>query len=216
MCQVGRPKEYDDALRTRLVSGAADAVADGGIDGVSLRALATAAGTSTNAIYTLFGSRAGLLGAVLAEAASSFTAAQRTVPLTCDATRDFRLLGRAYRDWALEHQSLYSVMFGERSGALWQAAEGHGGASEDSAGESDSAMGPLLDHIRHGQALKVLRAAEPQVIATVIWATVHGFVSLEIAQWSHHPRGERDARYEECLSASHAYWASAQTRQVPL
>lgn len=208
MRQVVRPKEYDNKLRSRLLTGAAEAVADGGMGGVSLRALATAAGTSTNAVYTLFGSRAGLLGAVLNEAAGSFTAAQRAVPLTADSGGDFRLLGRAYRDWALEHPSMYAVMFGGGSGARWQASEEHGHAGANPVNESDSAMGPLLDHIRHGQALNTIREADPMVVATVVWAAVHGFVSLEIAQWTSHNRAERDALYEECLSASLTYWAA--------
>lgn len=208
---MARPKEYDADLRARLVAGAAEAVAAGGVDAISLRALADSAKTSTNAIYTLFGSRAGLLGALLEEAASSFTAAQRAVPLTADSAEDFRELGRAYRGWALQHRSLYAVMFGARSGALWRARNGVDQSDQcpPTTAQPESAMGPLLDHIRHGQSQGILRAAEPMVIATVIWAAVHGFVSLEIAQWADNPRAERDALYEECLSASHAYWTSA-------
>lgn len=203
-----RPKEYDAQLRDRLLVGAAEAVAEGGPGAISLRSLAADAGTSTNAIYTLFGSRAGLLGAALGEAASSFTAAQRAVPFTADANNDFLLLGRAYREWALAHPSLYAVMFGQGSGARWQAGQERGEPGPKPADEAGSAMGPLLDHIRHGQSLNVIRAADPQVVATVVWASVHGFVSLEIAQWTSHDRAERDALYEECLQASHAYWAS--------
>lgn len=207
MCQVVRPKEYDAKLRERLIVGAADAVAAGGPGAISLRSLAAEAKTSTNAIYTLFGSRDGLIGALLGEAAGSFAAAQRAVPLTEDANNDFLLLGRAYREWALAHPSLYAVMFGEGSGARWQAGQERGEAGARPADEAGSAMGPLLDHIRHGQSLNVIRAADPMVVATVVWASVHGFVSLEIAQWTSHDRAERDALYEECLEASHAYWA---------
>lgn len=220
---MARPREYDAELRLKLVAGAAAAVAAGGTDSLSLRALARGADTSTNAVYTLFGSRDGLLGAVLQAASDSFTAAQRSVPLTADPAADFGRLGRVYRTWALENRSLYAVMFGANSGELWRAGSSRGGdvgAPETDptdclptecppTGDSEEmAMGPLLDHIRHGQALGVLRAAEPAVVATVIWAGVHGFVSLEIAQWGDHPRAELDARYEECLNAAHSYWES--------
>ncbi len=180
----------------------AQAVAAGGVETVSLRALAASAQTSTNAVYALFGSRDGLLSAVMAEAVRSFTAAQGDVPATVDAVAELLELGRAYRRWALAHPSLYAVMFGDR---LVIASTDE---CQDRVPDSPmSGMQPMVDVIERGAATGVLQMRDPIVVAVSIWASVHGFVSLEIAQWSHSPRAKLDALYEEHLEAVVAHWA---------
>ena len=61
---MGRPKTYDDAFGVVLLD-AAEALADeGGPAAVSVRAVAERSGTTTRAVYTVFGSKAGLLAAL--------------------------------------------------------------------------------------------------------------------------------------------------------
>ncbi|MET0798548.1 MAG: TetR family transcriptional regulator, partial [Rhodococcus sp. (in: high G+C Gram-positive bacteria)] len=55
---MARPRIHDAELRTRLLEAAAETVARHGVDSLSLRKLAAAQGTSTTAIYSLFGGRA--------------------------------------------------------------------------------------------------------------------------------------------------------------
>ena len=58
---MGRPREHDEATREALRSAAERLFDEHGAEGVSVRALADAAGTTTRAVYSLFGSRDGLL-----------------------------------------------------------------------------------------------------------------------------------------------------------
>ena len=58
-----RPRPHDDHLREQLLGIATETIARTGVEGLSLRTLATDAGTSTSAVYQLFGSRAALLDA---------------------------------------------------------------------------------------------------------------------------------------------------------
>ncbi len=111
---MARPKTYDDRLRGTLIDTAAELIAAHGAEALSLRPLAERCGTSTNAVYTLFGSKAGLVMAVITEAAASFAAAQRSVAATDDPLADLVGLGRAYRAWAKAQPALYAVMFGDR------------------------------------------------------------------------------------------------------
>jgi AcrR family transcriptional regulator len=61
---MGRPKTYDEASAVALLD-AAEALADaGGPGAVSVRAVAERGGTTTRAVYTVFGSKAGLLAAL--------------------------------------------------------------------------------------------------------------------------------------------------------
>ena len=58
---VGRPRMYDEALRERLIEEARSMLSTDGYHGVSLRVLTRNVGTSTNAVYTLFGSKEALM-----------------------------------------------------------------------------------------------------------------------------------------------------------
>ncbi|MEU0193944.1 TetR family transcriptional regulator [Streptomyces afghaniensis] len=58
---VARPKTHDESLRLRLLHRAAATVFDRGTAALSLRQLAADVKTSTTAVYSLFGSKAGLL-----------------------------------------------------------------------------------------------------------------------------------------------------------
>jgi hypothetical protein len=62
--QVGRKRIHDEALGERLLDEAAARIAEHGLDGLSLRSVASAAGTTTAAIYTIFGGKPGLLAAM--------------------------------------------------------------------------------------------------------------------------------------------------------
>ena len=64
MSTMGRPRLHDEKTRVELLAAAERLVADGGIDAVSVRGAALAAGTTTRAVYALFGSKEGLVQAL--------------------------------------------------------------------------------------------------------------------------------------------------------
>lgn len=169
---MARPPVYDDALRERLLENAAEIIAAEGVDQLSLRRVAAAADTSTNAIYTLFGGRDQLVDAVVALADESFTAAQEAVSLTREPAPDLQALGLAYRAWALEHPSLYAVMFAGRLPA----------SSADCPPEDPPpSLIPLTATVSAAHSQGLLQSASvPEAVAS-IWAMIHGLVSLEIA-----------------------------------
>ena len=61
---MGRRREHDETTAAALLDAAERAIAEDGVDGLSLREVARDADTTTRAIYTLFGSKDGLLGAL--------------------------------------------------------------------------------------------------------------------------------------------------------
>lgn len=184
MDAMARPSTYDDALRTRLLEATADAVAADGPERVSLRDVARAAGTSTSAVYTLFGGKDDLLAAVIADGFASFAGAQRDA-----AHGGLRALGVAYRAWALAHPSLYRLMFG----GLLASYEGDG---------TNDALDPLIT------ALAERGAADPLAAALVVWSHVHGAVSLEFACVAP-PEIDTDTVYSDVLDAVERLWPAA-------
>lgn len=203
-----RPTLYDDDLRAALIGAGAGAVAEGGPSLMSLRSVARAAGTSTNAVYTLFGDKAGLVAAVTAEAAASFGATQGAVPVTDDGVHDLRELGRAYRRWAIEHPHLYAVMFGGRV----LPAQCHDPVSLATA---DDSIRPLVAAVTRLVQDGTLAGAPVAHMVEDIWAGVHGMVTLETSLWSHRPLEVTEASFEAHLSATLRGWHATDDPHPP-
>src|SRR5262250_3269254 len=70
--KVGRPREHDEPTRAALRPAAEPLVAEGGVAASSVRAVADEAGTTTRAVYSLFGSKDGLLVDALAQGAFDY------------------------------------------------------------------------------------------------------------------------------------------------
>ena len=60
--RMGRPREHNERTASALLETAERTIEEHGIGALSLRELASDAGTTTRAVYSLFGSKEGLLG----------------------------------------------------------------------------------------------------------------------------------------------------------
>lgn len=215
--QVARPKIYDDRLAHRLIADAAQVLAVGGVEALSLRPLAAGAGTSTSAVYAMFKDKAGLVAAVVDRARDGFLQAQRASPSTGDLPADLRALGHAYRDWALANPSMYAVMFGGRARpGRCEAAEGAEPAPDDGRSAGSHVTAELMDDetiaVLAGLVQAMLAAGLLQgdltTITLSIWAAVHGMVSLEITgAWPLRGIAARTL-YDEHLAAIARAWQS--------
>lgn len=181
---------HDEALRVRLLDRAAALVFDHGVDALSLRRLATDAGTSTTAVYSLFGSKAGLLDSLYVEAARRFAARLACATATDDAAEDVVRLGIAYREYALAEPHLYSIMFGVK---------------REPSEEGAATIEPLVDAVRRGQAAGQFRAAPTEHVALACWGVAHGLVSIELTGVVP-PALDVGAGYEDALRAMVAGW----------
>lgn len=191
---MARPIVHDSALRDRLLEVTADLVDRDGPARFSLRQVAAEAGTSTTAVYSLFGGKAELLSAVLDGAFASFGASQRAA-----AGGGLLSLGLAYREWALAHPALYRLMFG---GALAAYSD----CSPDPE-VADQSMAPLRDAVASGQAAGELRYGPVDAVAAAIWGQVHGLVSLELARMGP-PDADWDGAYRLALDSVRRAWAA--------
>lgn len=110
---MGRPREHDERTRAALLGAAERLVAEGGPAAVSVRAVADAAGTSTRAVYSLFGSKEGLVVDALARDAFAVLYSEiDTLVETDDPAGDLVDVGVvAFRRLVLEHPALYRIAF---------------------------------------------------------------------------------------------------------
>ncbi|WP_336715402.1 TetR-like C-terminal domain-containing protein [Arthrobacter sp. USHLN218] len=183
---MARPPVYDSDLRRRLLETTAELVAADGPARVALRDIAAAAGTSTTAVYSLFGGKPQLLTAVLDDAFRSFGDSQRAA-----APEGLRGLGLAYRRWALEHRAFYALMFSSPLGSPVPC--------EPTPEVAGSAIEPLYEAV--GATLAATGSDESvPLVAAAIWGQVHGLVSLELAG-AGLPGTDWEAAYETALNA---------------
>ena len=199
---MARPRVHDDALRDRLLEEATGLVADGGTGALTVRGAAALAGTSSSAVYTLFGGRDALLRAVGERAAVRFAARLKAAPPSDDPDVRLLALGVAYRRFALDDPEAYRVMFAR-----------HGvGASHPESGPVAQAPTFLVLREAVGRALAAGAASaaypdgpRPEDVtraATQVWALAHGWVTLELDGLLPWPPAERDARYVSALRAA--------------
>src|SRR5919108_445256 len=109
---MARPREHDQRTRAALVAAAERLVAEGGASALSVRAVADAVGTSTRAVYSLFGSKDGLVDALAAQAFGYLGEGLAETPETNDPAADLVEVGATmYRRFVQDHPSLYRIAF---------------------------------------------------------------------------------------------------------
>src|SRR6201994_3325015 len=174
-------------VRDELLRVAVDILNQDGPDGLQTRKIASAAGTSTMAVYTYFGGMPGLIAAIAEEGIRQFDAALTMAP-TADPVADLIATGIAYRNYAIERPHMYRLMFGSTS-AHGINAPAHDLLTLTVAQISD--LSPSFAHVVRGvqrcmQAGRITAGSatdDAAVVATAaqFWSSIHGFVMLELA-----------------------------------
>lgn len=188
---MGRPRLHDEHLRQRLLEAATELMATEGPD-FSLRPLVASIGTSTSAVYSLFGSRGELLEAITLRAARSLVDAQNDSDVD-DAVQRILSLAHAWRQWANENASMFQVVFGR----------GDSTPAVDDA--RDSTTEPLLRAVTAATEAGVLHG-DPETVTRTIFAGLHGFITLELLGL--YPADEADALFDAQLAAIWRSWAT--------
>lgn len=106
---MGRPKEHDDQTATALLDAAERSIEDQSIDALSVRGVAAEVGVSTRAVYSVYGSKEGLIAALGIRAFDLLGAAVEELPSTTDPISDLIAAGLQFRAFALAHPSLFAI-----------------------------------------------------------------------------------------------------------
>lgn len=185
-------KAHTADLATRLVDEAGRILSTEGAAALSLRRLASATGTSTMAVYTLFGDKPGLLRAMYRAGFERLGETISTAGVGADdplaALAD---LGYAYRRAALANPHLYDLMFG-RPVATFEPDP----ADKEVA---EATFRPLVEAVQRCIDTGALVTADPERTAFYLWAVTHGMVSLELAGQLPGDAAAREAAYTEAL-----------------
>lgn len=108
---MGRPREHDERTAAALLDAAERAVEQSGPDAISIRGVAEDADATTRAVYSLFGSKQGLVAALAARAFNLLREGMSSVPTTAAPDEDLVEAGLVIRRFATEHPSLFRLTF---------------------------------------------------------------------------------------------------------
>lgn len=179
--------QTERSVRDELLHAAVTMLNEQGPDALQTRKIASAAGTSTMALYTHFGGMPALIAAVAAEGHRQFDAALK-MPQTSDPVADLFALGGAYRRFAIERAHLYRLMFGSTSAHGINAPARNMltlTLAEINERYPDFAHVVRVVHrsMQEGRITSGSADDDATVVAIAarFWAAIHGFVMLELA-----------------------------------
>jgi AcrR family transcriptional regulator len=159
-------------MEAALLASAADLLERDGPDGLSVRRIAAAAGVAPMGVYNHFESKFGIIEALFVQ---GFERLKEAIAATQDIEDPYEALregGRRYRGLALAHPMAYRIMF-------LRAVPGFDPSDQalEAAGEAFAA---LVSSVQRAIEAGVVADGPPNDIAQVIWAAIHGWVSLEL------------------------------------
>ncbi|NRQ33825.1 TetR/AcrR family transcriptional regulator [Nonomuraea sp. NN258] len=190
---MGRPREHDEQTRRTLLAVAGDLLAAEGSGGVSVRRVSQEAGTTTRAVYSLFGDREGLLRALYQQAAETMRRHHEAVPENADPLVEITALTLAYRAAALEEPNLYGLFM---SGAV----PGFRPAGDDALLARRS-LARVVEAVQRFAETGKLPGREPRAVGRQLWALVHGLATLEL-QGHLGPAEQAEAHWRDAVLAT--------------
>ena len=200
---MGRPKEHDQHTAAALLAAGERAVAQGGLEALSVRGVAAEAATTTRAVYSLFGSRDGLIAALGAHTYDLLRAALERLPQTADPQADMVEAGLMFRRFALEHPALFSIGIQRTlaSSELWPQFRA----------AANDALAVLSRRLARLQENDLLAGRTVRDATTQFHALCEGLAALELREAL--PAEDAERIWRDALTALIAGLATAPPRQ---
>ena len=167
-----RTRTPSAGIEGALRASAADILESEGPDGLSVRRIAAAAGVAPMGVYNHFESKFGIVEALFIQGFELLGAEMQAMAQLADPFEALLEGARRYRALALAPPMAYQVMF-LRAVPGFQPSIG---ALGQCTGTFDSLVAAVERAMRAG----VITDGEPTETAQLIWATIHGWVSLEL------------------------------------
>jgi len=157
-------------LREACVVAAREAIAEHGIEHLSLRDVARRLGVSHQAPYKHYPSRDHLLAEVMRRCFQGFAAHLDARAHHDDPAEDLGALGRQYLGYAREHPLEYQLMFG----TPWPQSAEHPELVRDAV----HAFDVLREVLRRMHGSSAAQRERVELDALFIWSTMHGLAGV--------------------------------------
>ncbi len=155
-----------------LLTSAADILESEGPEALSVRRIAAAAGVAPMGVYNHFESKFGIVEALFVQGFQRLGAEMDAMAQIADPVAALREGARRYLALALAHPMAYQVMF-------LRAVPGFE-PSDRAIGDCTSAFDSLVVAVERAMDAGPTATTSPTETAQLIWAAIHGWVSLEL------------------------------------
>ena len=171
-------------LRKKILDTARGLFVKRGYEAVTMREIARGISYTTTALYYQFPDKESLLRELCERDFLALSKQLNRLVRDGDPVERIRKAGQAYVDFGLEHPEQYRLMFMSQRPEPPLAAEGNGNGDSEEA-----AYGFLLGAVQEAMATGRFRPEleDAQLLAQVLWASVHGVVALHLSK----PGGNR-------------------------
>ncbi|WP_170177880.1 TetR/AcrR family transcriptional regulator [Thermomonospora umbrina] len=170
--EVSRGRTSALVVREALLRAARELLDERGPAGLAIRDIAARAGVAPMGVYNRFGSKDGILNALLEEGFAELAAAVTVRPDVADPLGAITTGMGNYRAFALANPAMYRLMFDLPIAGFEPSPEVRMMAL--------AAFERLIDAVQVGIATGHLRPGDPEEIAQRVWAGCHGATSLEL------------------------------------
>lgn len=181
---------HQQNLRQGILDDASNLLMREGASALTMRRIAQAVGCSTTVLYTMFGSKQGLVDELYLRGFEILRQALEAVKYPGDSLEHVLALGRAYREFALTNSTYYSLMF------LKVIPEYTPSEANRKLGLDSFKL--LVQAVQDCMKTAKESDSEAYEIARIIWANLHGHVSLELVGYSNYPEPSKQ-RFERAL-----------------
>lgn len=173
---VERRERERTEIRVKILDAARELFAREGYEHVTMRRIADAIEYSATTIYNHFEDKDDLVKALCEEDFARLLGALQAAPRPADPVDAIRQLGRAYCQFGIDYPNHYRFMF--------MTADKVEHPEPESPGfQSFAVLRALVDG---ALASHRFRPEDPDTIAQVLWASIHGSVALLISIKPHH------------------------------
>ena len=189
---MGRPRTHLERTAAELLDAAERLIEAEGVGALSVRRVAEAAGTTTRAVYSLYGSRDGLVAALGQRAFELLGEGVADLPDTADPAADLVEAGvSVFRRFSVEHPSLFRV-------AVQRTLPGPGYATGFGA-EAGRALAQLEAKVGRLEEAGLLVGRTVRQATSAFHALCEGLAALELRGLL--PAGHEEAAWRDALGA---------------
>jgi AcrR family transcriptional regulator len=189
---MGRPKLHGEETADALLEMAERIVEADGLDALTVRRVADGVGTTTRAVYSVYGSKDGLVVALGRRAFDLLRTEVEGLPATDDPAADLVEAGvEVFRRFAVEHPSLFRI--GVQWGTL--PVPGLAAGFRDAAADALSGLEQLVARL---DAARVLGGRTVRDATRVFHALCEGLAAMELRGIL--PRGEEERIWRDALT----------------
>jgi AcrR family transcriptional regulator len=172
MAKTARTRTPSAGMEAALLEAATKLLDEEGPEALSVRRIAAAAGVAPMGVYNHFESKFGIVDALFIQGFARLSEALDAAGQVNDPYEALRECGRRYRALALAHPMVYQVMF-------LRAVPGFE-PSERAVECAGDAFSKLTAAVERAMAAGVIIEGPPFETARLIWASIHGWMALEL------------------------------------